>query len=264
MARCTRKAAPPLPAMLARTRRALHKLDPNKAEDGPTMILSCPACSTSYDVPDAAIGPAGRTVRCAACRTSWFHAAAGAPTPTPPSVTRSIGRTSAPLPYGRRATDVVRFEPEKRRRGLNPFSRRAFGGRRNPARLHTAIAGAAAFTMLAIVGALAVISPPEFEPGAVASPIRIQMQKPERRAMPGGNLTLDVSGQLINPTGSTQAVPPIKAEIRDGDGQLRYSWIITAPVRTLAPSGRVTFYSPAVDLPPGDNSLKLSLDYSPG
>ena len=43
------------------------------------MILTCPACHTSYTVKDGAIPPQGRTVRCAACKHSWHQVGAEEP-----------------------------------------------------------------------------------------------------------------------------------------------------------------------------------------
>lgn len=39
------------------------------------MILTCPACSTKYVVKDGAIPHAGRQVRCASCKHSWYQEA---------------------------------------------------------------------------------------------------------------------------------------------------------------------------------------------
>ena len=36
------------------------------------MHIVCPNCSTSYAIEPASLGAAGRTVRCARCKTTWF------------------------------------------------------------------------------------------------------------------------------------------------------------------------------------------------
>lgn len=56
---------------------------------GDAMILECTQCHMRYLVADSAIGPAGRTVRCAGCRHSWFQ--------PPAMVDLGNGATAAPL-----------------------------------------------------------------------------------------------------------------------------------------------------------------------
>jgi predicted Zn finger-like uncharacterized protein len=36
------------------------------------MLITCPTCASSYRIKAAKIGPEGRSVRCAACRETWF------------------------------------------------------------------------------------------------------------------------------------------------------------------------------------------------
>ena len=55
------------------------------------MLIICPNCATSYMIDQAAVGPAGRTVRCARCKASWF---AGGPEPAP-DVTATVDTVNA-------------------------------------------------------------------------------------------------------------------------------------------------------------------------
>ena len=45
------------------------------------MIVTCPACATRFLVDPAALGPGGRTVRCARCAETWFQAPPPDPAP---------------------------------------------------------------------------------------------------------------------------------------------------------------------------------------
>jgi predicted Zn finger-like uncharacterized protein len=43
------------------------------------MLIVCPSCASEYAIDPEKLGPAGRQVRCALCRDTWFAAPDGAP-----------------------------------------------------------------------------------------------------------------------------------------------------------------------------------------
>ncbi|HKS85379.1 MAG TPA: MJ0042-type zinc finger domain-containing protein [Pseudolabrys sp.] len=57
------------------------------------MLIACPDCSTSYMIDPASLGEAGRTVRCARCRATWFADAA-----KPETVTAAEAEDAEPSP----------------------------------------------------------------------------------------------------------------------------------------------------------------------
>jgi len=84
------------------------------------MILTCPACGTSYTVKDGAIPPHGRNVRCAACKHSWHQhgepAAAGEPVPEVPEPVapvepEQVAANGPPPEIAERADEVAAGEP---------------------------------------------------------------------------------------------------------------------------------------------------------
>jgi predicted Zn finger-like uncharacterized protein len=231
------------------------------------MILSCPACKTRYVVPDSAIGPSGRQVRCASCRHSWLQPPASPRTSAewqaPPAP-----QPSAPPPPplrkpepARPATSVLGPAPEPE--NYDAFAHEPpFRPRRNPAKLWTLIAILAALLMLAATAAVYSFGLPELGvdialPGRGATPLKLEFQA-ENRTLESGNALLTVSGRIINPTQSVQRVPQLRAEVRDASGKAVYSWSISPPVSELQPGQSATFNSAEDNVPANATKLHLA------
>lgn len=229
------------------------------------MILSCPSCRARYVVPDSAIGPVGRKVRCASCRHSWFQEATQPEPelpPAPPAPSPEPPPFVSPPPQAEPAAEREPAPPEWEQNdafGRDP----PFRPRRNRARMWTWAAIVAALLMSLAVAAIYLFGLPDFGqrigiPVQSADALAIVDENAETRRLERGNDVLEVSGAIVNQTEEVQRVPQLRAELKDGQGRTVYSWSIAPPVRELQPRGRVAFNSANVGVPRGGRVLSLT------
>ena len=228
------------------------------------MRITCPSCGTGYDVPDGAIGPQGRKVRCRACGASWREAPAAASAPplsaTPPP----------PLPQAPPPPPVSPVEPAPvADDGIDPFVHGPPFGSRRP-RLRGPLLALGLGVLVALLGvalALLLLGPQQVASGLGLGDRRVDLgiaitRQPDWRTIAGGSQLFAVSGRIWNESKAAQAVPDIRAELKDARGRTVYAWTITRPVASLAPGQSASFDGAAVDVP--ESSSRIAVSFATG
>lgn len=235
------------------------------------MILTCTSCSTRYYADDAAIGPSGRTVRCAACGFSWFaepqlelREAAEPPSPRAP-LAAAAEPASEPLTRER----VERLRRAAEQPGPAPSAAAKFRAQQAE-RMRRERARAAAVVWTATGAALAASATgmvafrqdvaemwPRSASAFAALGLDVNVYGLEfydltvERSFDGATPILVVSGEVRNIGRDDKLVPPVRVTLRDTRSQEIFE-LVNAVTDQPVPAGGAVPFQIRVENPPTD------------
>jgi predicted Zn finger-like uncharacterized protein len=223
------------------------------------MILTCTSCSTRYYADDAAIGPTGRTVRCAACGHSWFADTQGADA--------EIERPQKPEPLTRERVERLRRAAEQP--GPAPSAAAKFRAqqaermRRERARAAIAAWGATGAAVAASVAGMVVFRQdvaevwPNSATAYAAVGLDVNVYGLEffdlavERSFDGPTPILLISGEVRNIAREDKIVPPVRVTLRDSNSSEIYDMVYAIESGPVG-AGQAAQFQFRLDNPPAD------------
>ncbi len=209
------------------------------------MLIVCPNCASAYQIDAGKVGMEGRSVRCAACRETWFI--------TPADVLAGheaeFAAEADPVTDAawEEAAASVREASDLPTPAVPAVDRRSLRGRRNRLRSGLSPSLAVGLTLLAALPllCLARVSVVRTVPqtatlfARIGLPVNLRgleirdvvaFSSPAEEGRPA---ELVVEGDLVGVARSAVPVAPLSAEIRDAGGRVIRTFTVNAPRAVL-------------------------------
>lgn len=257
------------------------------------MLITCPTCASSYRVETGRVGMEGRSVRCAACRETWFitpaevlaaHAAELAETEADQPSAADWQEASAEVREAVGADVVENLPPEPpaaqagRRLGKSPGksrnkSRKAV--RRGLPRFSPALAAGLALVALLPLACLArnavVRAVPQSAALYAGIGLPVNLRGLEIRdvvafrnpAETGRPAELVLEGDLVGLGREASPVPPLTVEVLDAEGRPLRGFTVAAPRSSLAQGESARFRASLADPPAQGRGLRVRFGAEP-
>ncbi|HRK24110.1 MAG TPA: DUF3426 domain-containing protein [Beijerinckiaceae bacterium] len=212
------------------------------------LLIKCPACAASYELPESSFGPEGRKVRCTACRTLWLARPAGSEEPAEPAA-EAIEETEG-------ATPVPQMMPVERPRPWHQRIRPA--GQTSSFRRPLVIVAALAACLVVAVGLRKSIVErlPDLGRVYAAFGLPVNLSGLALRQIKGGLVQegnvelLVVQGEIVNVSPLPRPVPRLKFALMDAKGHEIYSWTAQPDTKDLQPGTMQSFRRRLASPPP--------------
>ncbi|KQQ31742.1 hypothetical protein ASF53_03380 [Methylobacterium sp. Leaf123] len=218
------------------------------------MLIVCPACASEYRIDADRVGTSGRSVRCAACRETWFissdevvaamfdemsaaeepETSAAPPEPAP----QAEAPADEPVPRPRPSTGKAakRGKPKRKARRLSPA-------------LAACLVLAAALPLALLARASVVRAMPQTAGLFARVGLPVNLRGIDLADIAAFQVAADgtnparlvVEGDLVAVARERVAVPAIEVEVRDAGGQSLYRWTVPGPRAALEPGERARF-----------------------
>ncbi|WP_298913383.1 MJ0042-type zinc finger domain-containing protein [uncultured Algimonas sp.] len=242
-------------------------------------IITCPECGTRYSVTPQSLGPAGRMVRCARCKTSWFAVAEPAETLMydPDALFHADNLRDAGV-LDARTDDAVEPVPEAdapvmrptARIGADAMMRDHVDAARLARRRRTIQLIWAVPVLLVVIGAvIAVLNRQDIvnRLPQMASVYKLagidvrvgglDIDPPEARTiLVDGVPMIRVDSVVRNLTRETKIVPLIELTLHDANGQGLLQWYVETRPDRIEGQGRLAFTTEIADPPEGAVGLR--------